>query len=53
VQPPGRFGSLHLVEGDGVAGFQENPQGDGGWVNGGFFVLEPGVLDTISSDATT
>jgi glucose-1-phosphate cytidylyltransferase len=53
VQPPGPFGSLHLVEGDGVAGFQEKPQGDGGWIKGGFFVLEPGVFDTISSDATT
>ena len=53
VQPPGTFGSLHLVEGYGVADFQEKPQGDCGWIKGGFFVLEPGVFDTISSDATT
>jgi glucose-1-phosphate cytidylyltransferase len=53
VQPPGLYGALNLVEGDQVAGFQEKPQGDGGWINGGFFVLEPGVFDTISSDATT
>ena len=53
VQPPGRFGSLHLVEGDGVAGFQEKPQGDGGWINGGFFVLEPGVFEMIHSDASS
>ena len=45
VQPPGRYGALNFVEGDQVAGFQENPQGDGGWINGGFFVLEPGVFD--------
>jgi len=53
VQPPGPFGSLHQVEGDGVAGLQEKPQGDGGWIKGGCFVLEPGDFDTISSDATT
>jgi glucose-1-phosphate cytidylyltransferase len=53
VQPPGRYGALNLVEGDQVAGFQEKPQGDGGWINGGFFVLEPGVFDYIHSDATT
>ena len=52
VQPPGRYGALNLVEGDQVAGFQEKPQGDGGWINGGFFVLEPGVFDIIHSDAT-
>ncbi len=53
VQPPGRYGALNLVEGDGVAGFQEKPQGDGGWINGGFFVLEPGVFEMIHSDATS
>ena len=35
-----------------VKGFQEKPQGDGGWINGGFFVLEPDVIDRIDSDAT-
>jgi glucose-1-phosphate cytidylyltransferase len=42
VQPPGRFGSLE-TEGDLVTGFAEKPHGDGGWINGGFFVLSPGV----------
>lgn len=46
VQPPGRFGALDL-HGDQVQGFQEKPLGDGGWINGGFFVLEPGVFDYI------
>jgi glucose-1-phosphate cytidylyltransferase len=53
VQPPGRYGALNFLEDDQVAGFQEKPQGDGGWINGGFFVLEPGVFDYIHSDATT
>ena len=53
VQPPGRFGSFRLAEGqDRIASFREKPQGDNAWVNGGFFVLEPGVLDYIDSDAT-
>ena len=52
VQPPGRFGALD-VQGDQVRGFQEKPAGDGGWINGGFFVLEPAVLDYIDGDATT
>jgi len=50
VKPPGRFGALH-VEGDLVKGFVEKPEGDGGWINGGFFVLEPSVLDLISGDS--
>jgi glucose-1-phosphate cytidylyltransferase len=50
VQPPGRFGALH-VEGDLVKGFIEKPEGDGGWINGGFFVLEPSVFDVIGGDA--
>ncbi len=53
VQPPGRYGALNLVGADQVAGFQEKPQGDGGWINGGFFVLEPAVFDYIHSDATS
>ena len=52
VQPPGRFGALQ-VDGESVSGFVEKPQGDGGWINGGFFVLEPSVLETIKGDATT
>ena len=52
VQPPGRFGALQ-VEGESVTGFIEKPEGDGGWINGGFFVLEPSVLETIKGDGTT
>ena len=51
VQPPGRFGAMNL-KGSLVAGFQEKPQGEGGWVNGGFFVLSPKVIDFIDSDCT-
>ena len=49
VQPPGRFGAMH-VEGNAVTHFVEKPEGDGGWINGGFFVLEPSILDLISGD---
>jgi glucose-1-phosphate cytidylyltransferase len=54
VQPQGRFGSLAIDEADEatVRGFQEKPVGDGAWINGGFFVLEPPVLDVIAGDAT-
>ena len=51
VQPPGRFGAME-IEGTTVKAFIEKPQGDGGRINGGFFVLNPKVLDLISSDAT-
>ncbi len=51
TQPPGRFGALHLEENQ-VAGFQEKPEGDGGWINGGFFVLSPEVFNYISGDDT-
>ena len=51
VQPPGRFGSLKM-NGDKVTRFEEKPQGDGGWINGGFFVLSPKVLDYITEDLT-
>jgi len=50
VRPPGRFGALDLREGR-VAGFQEKPAGDGGWINGGFFVLEPGVFGYLKGDS--
>jgi glucose-1-phosphate cytidylyltransferase len=53
VQPPGRYGLLALDESGSVKGFQEKPQGDGGWINGGFFVLEPAVFDLIEGDSTT
>ena len=51
VQPPGRFGALE-VEGDEVHKFEEKPRGDGGWMNGGFFVLSPRVLEYIDGDDT-
>ncbi len=54
VQPSGRFGAFHLHEqSDAVSGFHEKPKGDGAWVNGGFFVLEPGAIDYIDGDITT
>jgi glucose-1-phosphate cytidylyltransferase len=52
TQPTGRFGSLELVSGDRVNAFQEKPAGDGLWINGGFFVLEPQIMDRIAGDAT-
>jgi len=51
VLPPARFGALRL-DGDRVEGFREKPPGDSQWINGGFFVLSPRVLDTIAGDAT-
>ncbi len=51
VLPPGRYGALER-DGDAVAGFIEKPRGDGGWINGGFFVLSPKVLDYIEGDST-
>jgi glucose-1-phosphate cytidylyltransferase len=51
VRPPGRFGAAG-IEGDRVAHFTEKPAGDGGYINGGFFVCEPGVIDTIAGDDT-
>lgn len=50
VQPPGRYGALNIGVDSSVQGFQEKPQGDGGWINGGFFVLEPDVIDCIEND---
>lgn len=52
VEPPGRFGALNLSTDGRVLSFLEKPRGDGAWINGGFFVLEPGVLDYIESDQT-
>ena len=53
VQPPGRFGTLSLSEGQTkVTSFREKPRGEGAWINGGFFVLEPGVMDYIADDET-
>ena len=50
VLPPGRFGAL-AREGNAVRGFIEKPRGDGGWINGGFFVLSPKVIDYIAGDS--
>jgi glucose-1-phosphate cytidylyltransferase len=50
TQPPGRFGAL-VVDGTRVLGFREKPVGDGGWINGGFFVLSPKVGDYIEGDS--
>jgi glucose-1-phosphate cytidylyltransferase len=50
VKPPGRFGVLQL-RGSRVARFQEKPEGDGTWINGGFFVLNPSVIDLIDGDS--
>lgn len=51
IQPPGRFGAL-MLEDNRIKGFKEKPQGDGGWINGGFFVLSPRVIDYIDGDET-
>lgn len=51
VQPPGRFGALAINNGQ-VVNFCEKPQGDAGWINGGFFVLSPKVLEYIDGDDT-
>lgn len=50
VQPSGRFGLLTLNDANRVTGFCEKPQGDGGWINGGFFVLEPTIFDYLKGD---
>ncbi len=52
VQPSGRFGALELSDENQVLGFQEKPRGDGNWINGGFFVLQPEVFDYIEGDQT-
>lgn len=51
TQPPGRFGALNMSH-NKITSFQEKPQGDGGWINGGFFVLSPKVIDYVDEDAT-
>ena len=52
VQPPGRYGAL-LREGYAVEGFQEKPPGDGAWINGGFFILSPKVIELIENDKSS
>ncbi len=51
VQPPGRFGAFKLSDVDSrIASFREKPKGDGAWINGGFFILEPGAVDYVTDD---
>jgi glucose-1-phosphate cytidylyltransferase len=52
VEPAGRYGAL-ITEGDLVTGFVEKPKGEAGWINGGFFVLSPEVIDYIDGDASS
>ncbi|AKG23281.1 glucose-1-phosphate cytidylyltransferase [Calothrix sp. 336/3] len=53
VQPPGRFGAIVLGnEQTKISSFREKPEGDGAWINGGYFVLEPEVINLISDDST-
>jgi glucose-1-phosphate cytidylyltransferase len=52
IRPPGRYGAVSL-DGNLVSDFAEKPAGDGGWINGGFFVLEPAIFDVIEGDATS
>lgn len=51
IQPPGRYGALQ-IQGGAVTRFHEKPAGDNAWINGGFFVLEPGVIEYIDGDDT-
>jgi glucose-1-phosphate cytidylyltransferase len=51
VQPPGRFGTLD-INGNKITNFKEKPAGDGNWINGGYFVLEPSVFDYLKDDTT-
>lgn len=52
VQPPGRYGALNM-KGQFVNGFTEKPKGDGGWINGGFFVLSPKCINYIQNDKSS
>ena len=52
VQPPGRYGALNM-QGSLVKGFTEKPKGDGGWINGGFFVLSPECLNYVQNDQSS
>ncbi len=52
IQPPGRYGAL-TIDGFNVSSFQEKPAGDGAWINGGFFVLEPAIFAYLEGDSTS
>lgn len=53
TRPPGRYGALKFGQNNLVDKFQEKPQGDGSWINGGYFVLHPDVIDRINNDFTS
>jgi glucose-1-phosphate cytidylyltransferase len=53
TRPPGRYGALEFGINDSVERFQEKPQGDGSWINGGYFVLHPDVINRIADDTTS
>lgn len=53
TRPPGRYGALKIIDDDRVDHFQEKPDGDGSWINGGFFVLSPKVINRIEGDDTS
>jgi len=52
VQPSGRFGALNIDDSEQVISFLEKPKGDGAWINGGFFVCEPGIFEFIENEST-
>ena len=52
VQPPGRFGALSIDSDHRITNFQEKPHGDGGWINGGFFVCHPSAIDRVAGDGS-
>ena len=53
IQPPGRYGAVNIDSDTRVTSFMEKPAGDGAWINGGYFVLEPQAIDSIDGDATS
>ncbi len=52
IQPEGKFGALRIEDNNQISNFLEKPKGDGAWINGGFFVCEPSVIDLIENDHT-
>ena len=52
IQPDGRFGALKIENDNRISSFLEKPKGDGAWINGGFFVCEPSVLEYLNDDST-
>ena len=52
IQPEGRFGALKIENDNKISSFLEKPKGDGAWINGGFFVCDPSILDYLESDST-